>query len=176
MFFSAALDVNPDHVAGQGVAEPACAAKDAAPQTAEQPAAAAVSESAEELPASAQTAASSPTRVEEATGMPPPSNAIEGEDRAPTPPPVEGREVPMPPRAGASSAAGSPGPIQGPVMPATTTGAMQQAREPGRPLRTRWRKLKVVLVMAANTYMCGANAGTTLSGTRSSLKQKRPPE
>jgi hypothetical protein len=54
--------------------------------------------------------------------MPPPSNATEGEDRAPTPPPVEGREVPTPPRAGASSTAGSPGPVQGPVMPATTTG------------------------------------------------------
>jgi len=122
LVFSAASDVNPDHVAGEGVAEPACAAEDAAPQTAEQPAAVAMPESAEKLPASAQTAASSPTRVEEATRMPPPSNATEGEDRAPTPSPVEGREVPTPPRAGASSAAGSPGPVQGPVMPATTTG------------------------------------------------------
>ena len=121
LVFSAASDVNPDHVAGEGVAEPACAAEDAAPQTAEQPAAVAMPESAEKLPASAQTAASSPTRVEEATRMPPPSNATEGEDRAPTPSPVEGREVPTPPRAGASSAAGSPGPVQGPVMPATTT-------------------------------------------------------
>ena len=43
-------------------------------------------------------------------------------NRALTPPPVEGREVPTPPRAGASSTAGSPGPVQGPVMPATTTG------------------------------------------------------
>ena len=54
--------------------------------------------------------------------MPPPSNAIEEEGRAPTPPPVEGREVPAPPRAGATSTAGSPGLVQGPVMPATTTG------------------------------------------------------
>ena len=54
--------------------------------------------------------------------MPPPSNATEREGRAPTPPPVEGKEVPMPPRAGATSTAGSPGLVQGPVMPATTTG------------------------------------------------------
>ncbi|XP_021307149.1 skin secretory protein xP2-like [Sorghum bicolor] len=109
------VDVNPDHLAGQGVVEPACAADDAAPQTAEQLAAAAVPESTEELPAAAQPTASSPTRVEEATGMPPPSNATEEEGRAPTPPPVEGREVPTPPRAGATSTAGSPGLVQGPV-------------------------------------------------------------
>ena len=54
--------------------------------------------------------------------MPPPNNAAEGEDRAPTPPPVEGREDPTPPRAGTSTTAGSPGLVQGPVMPATTTG------------------------------------------------------
>ena len=122
LFLSAASDVNPDHVAGQRVAELACAAEDAVPQTAEQPAAAAVPESAEELPASTRTAASSPTRVEEAMGTPPPSNVAEGEGRAPTPPPVRGREVPTPPRAGVSSTAGSPGLVQGPVMPATTTG------------------------------------------------------
>ena len=92
LFFSTASDVNPDHVAGQGVVEPACAAGDAAPQTAEQPAAAAVPESTEELPTAAQTTASSPTRVEDATGMPPPSNATGEEGRAPTPPPVKGRE------------------------------------------------------------------------------------
>jgi len=102
------------------VAEPVAAAGDAAPQTTEQPAAATVSEGAEEHPASARTAASAPTRDEEATKTPPPSNVVEEEDRVPTPPPAEERGVPMPPREGASSPAGSPSLDQGPVMPATT--------------------------------------------------------
>jgi len=104
------------------MAEPADAAEDAAPQTTEQPAVATVAESAEELPASARTAASSPTRGEEATRTPPPSSVAEGEDRAPTPSPAEERGIPTPPQARASSSAGSPGLVQGPVMPATTTG------------------------------------------------------
>ena len=92
LFFSAASDVNPDHAAGQRVTEPACAAEDAAPQTAEQPAAAAVPESAEELPASTRTAASSPTRVEEAMGTPPPRNVAEGgAELRPLPPSKGGR-------------------------------------------------------------------------------------
>jgi len=119
---SAASDVDPDHVAGQMVAEPADAAENMAPQTTEQPAAAIVSESAEELPASSRTAPSSPTRGGGATRTPPPGSVAEGEDRAPTPPPAEERGVPTPPRAGTSSSAGSPGLVQGPVIPATTTG------------------------------------------------------
>jgi len=104
------------------VAEPAAAAEDAAPQTSEHLAAATMAESAEELPASARTTASSPTRDEEATRTPPPSSVAEGEDRVPTPPLAEERGVPTPPRAGASSSVGSPGLVQGPVMPATTAG------------------------------------------------------
>jgi len=92
LFFSAASDVNPDLAAGQRVTEPACAAEDAAPQTAEQPAAAAVPESTEELPASTRTAAISPTRVEEAMGTPPPRNVAEGgAELRPLPPSKGGR-------------------------------------------------------------------------------------
>jgi len=104
------------------LAEPVAAAGDAAPQTTEQPAATTMAESAEQHPASAKAATSTPTRDEEATRTPPPSNIVEEEDRAPTPPPAEERGVPTPPRAGASSPAGSPGLDQGPVMPATTAG------------------------------------------------------
>ena len=104
------------------MAEPVAAAVGAAPQTTEQPAATTVAESAEEHPASAKTAASTPTRDEEATRPPTPSNIMEEEDRVPTPPPAEERGVPTPPRAGASSPAGSPSLDQGPVMPATTAG------------------------------------------------------
>jgi len=111
------------------VAEPVAAAGDAAPQTTEKPAATTVAESAEEHPASVKTAASTPTRDEEATRTPPPSNIVEEEDRVPTPPPAEERGVPTPPRAGASSPAGSPSLDQGPVMPATTAGGSAASEE-----------------------------------------------
>jgi len=129
LIVSAASDVDPDHVAGQRVAEPAATARDAALQTTEQPAATTVAESAEELPALARTAASTPTRDEEATRTPPPSSVVEEEDRVPTPPPAEERGVPTPPRAGASSSAGSPGLDQGLVMPATTAGGSAANKE-----------------------------------------------
>jgi len=58
------LDVDPDHVASQRVAEPVAAAGDAAPQITEKPAATTVAENTEEHPASAKTAASTPTRDE----------------------------------------------------------------------------------------------------------------
>jgi len=111
------------------VAGPVAAAEDAAPQTTEQPAAATVAESAEELPASARTAASGPTRDEGPTRTPPTSSIAEGEERVPTPPPAKERGVPTPPRAGASSSAGSPGLVQWPVMPATTAGGSTENEE-----------------------------------------------
>ncbi|XP_021319261.1 uncharacterized protein LOC110436481 [Sorghum bicolor] len=118
----AASDINPDHAADQRVAEPACAAEDTTPQTTDQPAATAAATGAEGESAPASVAASTPLRDGEAARTAPPSSVAEGEDRAPTPPPAEERGVPTPPRAGASSSAGSPGLVQGPVMPATTTG------------------------------------------------------
>ncbi|XP_021317771.1 cuticle collagen 40-like [Sorghum bicolor] len=128
---STASDVNPDHAAGQRVAEPACAAEDAAPQTTDQPAAAAAASGIEGESAPASAAASTPPRDGEAGRTAPPSSVAEGEDRAPTPPPAEERRVPTPPRAGASSSAGAPGLAQGPVIPSTTTGggtANEEAR------------------------------------------------
>ena len=122
LIVSAASDVDPDHVAGQRVAEPVAAVGDVASQTTEQPTATTAAESAEEHLASAKAAASTLTRDEEATRMPPPSNVVEEENRAPTPPPAEERGVPTPPRVGASLPAGSPSLDQGPVMPATAAG------------------------------------------------------
>ncbi|XP_021303782.1 atherin-like [Sorghum bicolor] len=118
----AASDVNPDHAAGQRVAEPACAAEDAAPQTTDQPAAAAAATGIEGESAPASATASTPPRDGEAGRTAPPSSVAKGEDRTPTPPPAEERRVPTAPRAGASSSAGAPGLAQGPVMPSTTTG------------------------------------------------------
>jgi len=120
--FSAASDVDPDHVAGQRAAEIVATVGDAALQTRERPAAATAATSAEEQPAPASATASTPTRNEEAARTPPPRNVVEEESRAPTPPPAKERGVPTPPRAGASSTVGSPGLDQGPMMPATTAG------------------------------------------------------
>ena len=119
--FSAASDVDPDHVAVQRVAEPVAAVGDAAPQTTEQPAATTAATSAEEHPAPASATASTPTRNEEAARTPPLSKIVEKESRAPTLL-AEERGVPTPLRAGASSPVGSPGMDQGPMMPATAAG------------------------------------------------------
>ena len=114
---SAASDVDPGQTASQGTGEPARGSGDAAPQTTEQPTAAVAPGSTEGLPSAAPTTTSSPTRAGEA----PPTDSSE-KGRSPTAPPAGGSEVPPPPRAGASSAAGSPGLVQGPVIPGTTTG------------------------------------------------------
>jgi len=121
LLFSAASDVDPDHVAVQRAAEPTAVVGDAAPQTTEQPAATTAATSAEEHPAPASAAASTPTRNEEAARTPPPSIVVEEESRAPTPP-AEERGVPTPPRAGASPPAGSPGLDQGPLTPTGAAG------------------------------------------------------
>ena len=84
--------------------------------------------SAEEQPAPASAAANTPMRDEEATRTPP-SNVVGEEDRVLTPPAGE-RVVPTPPRAEASSSAGSPGLDQGPVMPATAAGGSAANEEP----------------------------------------------
>jgi len=105
---SAASDVNPDQVAEQGMAEPAAAVEDAAPQATGQPAAAAATTGADGQAAPASAAESTPPRGEEATRTPPLSTVVEEEGRVPTPPEEEAR-VPTPPRAGASSPVGSPG-------------------------------------------------------------------
>ena len=86
-------------------------------------------ETAEEHPAPTRARAGTPTRDGEAARTPPPSNAVEEEGRAPTPPPAEERRVPTPPRVGASSAVGSPGLDQGPMMPATTAGGSAEGEE-----------------------------------------------
>ena len=114
---SAASDVDPGQTAGQGTGEPARGSGDAAPQTTEQPTAAVAPGSTEGLPSAAPTTTSSPTRAGEA----PPTDSSE-KGRSPTAPPAGGSEVPTPPRAGNSSAAGSPGLVRGPVIPGTTTG------------------------------------------------------
>ena len=108
--------------------------EDATPQTTqehaeEQPAATIVAESAEEHPAPARTRASTPVGDVESARMPPPSSVAEEEDRAPTTPPSEGRRVPTPPRAGASSPKGSPSRDQGPVITVTAAGGSAEGEE-----------------------------------------------
>jgi len=125
VFVSAASNVDPDHITGQKTAEPVAVTGDAGPQTAqehteEQPAMTNAAESAEEHPAPVRVQARTPVWGDESARMPPPSSVAEEEGRAPTPPPPEEGRVPTPPRAGASSPVSSPGPDQGPMMPATT--------------------------------------------------------
>jgi len=129
LLISAASDVDPDHIAGQSVAEPVAIAGDAAPQTTEHSAATTAAESAEEHPAPARATTGIPTRDGEAARTPPLSNVVEEEGRAPTPPPAKEGRVPTPPRAGASSPVGSPSLDQGPVMPATTAGGSAEGEE-----------------------------------------------
>ena len=131
---SAASDVDPDKVAGEGTAEPAAVIEDAAQQTAqeqpeEQPATTTAAESAEEHPAPARTRASTPVGDDESARMPPPSSVAEEEDRAPTTPPSAGTRDPTPPRAEASSPKGSPGRVQGPVIPVTAAGGSAEGEE-----------------------------------------------
>ena len=129
-FFSAASDVNPDQVAGQGTAEPIAAVGDAVPQATRQTAAAAAAATgAEQQYAPAGAMASTLPRDEEAARTPPPRTVAEEEGRVLTPLAGEGR-VPTPPRAGASSPVGSPGLDQGPVMPSTVAGGSAANEEP----------------------------------------------
>ena len=108
--------------------------EDAAQQAAqeqpkEQPAAVTAAESAEEHPAPARTRASTPVGDVGSARMPPPSSVAEEEDRAPTTPHSEGRRVPTPLRAEASSPKGSPSRDQGPVIPVTTAGGSAEGEE-----------------------------------------------
>jgi len=128
------LDVDPDHIAGQRAAEPVAVIGDAAPQTTqehaeEQPTTTTAAESAEEHPAPMRVQASTPVGDDESTRMPPPSSVTEEEDRAPTTPPSEGRRAPTSPRAEASSPKGSPGRVQGLVIPATAAGGSAEGEE-----------------------------------------------
>ena len=131
---SVASDVDPDNVAGQRTAEPRVVVEDAAQQAAqgqseEQPAAVTATESAEEHPAPSRTGACTTVRDDETVRTPPPSSVAEEEDKALTPLPSEGRTVPTPPRAEASSPKGSPSRDQGPVIPVTTAGGSVEGEE-----------------------------------------------
>ena len=131
---SAASNVDPDNVAGQKTAEPAAVVEDAAQQATqeqpeEQPTAMTAAESTEEHPAPAKTRANTPVGGDESARMPLPSNVAEEEDRALTTPPSEGRRIPTPPRAEASSPNGSPSQDQGPVIPVTTAGGSAEGEE-----------------------------------------------